>query len=112
MFLGCAAVLGHASLLPNITATSPMTLKSPLLTTSFFAFRTCCCYSRRWSSVSFDGNAVPFGIMELAAGISVTGRESPSLTLVPGSSIQNDNPNAMLVGYDIANHQATPTIRL
>ena len=64
------------------------------------------------SIVSFDGNAVPFGIMELAAGISVTGRESPSLTLVPGSSIQNDNPNAMLVGYDIANHQATPTIRL
>ncbi|MGA9149958.1 MAG: ABC transporter permease, partial [Candidatus Nitrosopolaris sp.] len=28
---------------------------------------------------------------------------SPSLTLVPGSSIQNDNPSAMLVGYDIAN---------
>ena len=28
---------------------------------------------------------------------------SPSLTLVPGSSIQTDNPSAMLVGYDIAN---------
>jgi hypothetical protein len=27
----------------------------------------------------------------------------PSLTLVPGSSIQNDNSNTMLVGYDIAN---------
>jgi hypothetical protein len=28
---------------------------------------------------------------------------SPSLTLVSGSSIQNNNTNAMLVGYNIAN---------
>ena len=28
---------------------------------------------------------------------------SPSLTLVAGSSIQNNNTNAMLVGYNIAN---------
>ena len=27
------------------------------------------------SIVSFDGNADPFGIMEFAAGVSVTGRE-------------------------------------
>jgi len=27
------------------------------------------------SIVSFDGNVAPFGIMEFAAGLSVTGRE-------------------------------------
>jgi putative ABC transport system permease protein len=40
---------------------------------------------------------------------------SPSLTLVPGSSIQNDNPTAMLVGYDIANppgYTHNPLIRV
>jgi putative ABC transport system permease protein len=40
---------------------------------------------------------------------------SPSLTLVPGSSIQNNNPTAMLVGYDIANppgYTHNPLIRL
>src|SRR5215469_3502039 len=40
---------------------------------------------------------------------------SPSLTLVPGSSIQNNNPSAMLVGYDIANppgYTHNPLIRV
>jgi putative ABC transport system permease protein len=40
---------------------------------------------------------------------------SPSLTLVPGSSIQNDNPSAMLVGYNIANppgYTHNPLIRV
>ena len=40
---------------------------------------------------------------------------SPSLTLVPGSSIQNNNTNAMLVGYDIANppgYTHNPLIRV
>jgi ABC-type lipoprotein release transport system permease subunit len=40
---------------------------------------------------------------------------SPSLTLVPGSSIQNNNPTAMLVGYDIANppgYTHNPLIRV
>jgi putative ABC transport system permease protein len=40
---------------------------------------------------------------------------SPSLTLVPGSSIQNDNPSAILVGYDIANppgYTHNPLIRV
>src|SRR5215831_12790853 len=40
---------------------------------------------------------------------------SPSLTLVHGSSIQNDNPTAMLVGYDIANppgYTHNPLIRV
>jgi len=27
------------------------------------------------SIVNFDGNTIPFGIMEFAAGLSVTGRE-------------------------------------
>jgi putative ABC transport system permease protein len=40
---------------------------------------------------------------------------SPSLTLVPGSSVQNDNPSAILVGYDIANppgYTHNPLIRV
>jgi hypothetical protein len=40
---------------------------------------------------------------------------SPSLTLVPGSSIQNNNPSAMLVGYNIANppgYTHNPLIRV
>jgi putative ABC transport system permease protein len=40
---------------------------------------------------------------------------SPSLTLVPGSSIQNDNPSVMLVGYNIANppgYTHNPLIRV
>ncbi|MGC2681427.1 MAG: hypothetical protein WA323_06120 [Candidatus Nitrosopolaris sp.] len=37
------------------------------------------------------------------------------MTLVPGSSIQNDSPTAMLVGYDIANppgYTHNPLIRV
>jgi hypothetical protein len=40
---------------------------------------------------------------------------SPTLTLVPGSSIQNNNPSAMLVGYNIANppgYTHNPLIRV
>jgi hypothetical protein len=40
---------------------------------------------------------------------------SPSLTLVPGSSIQNNNPTTMLVGYDVANppgYSHNPLIRV
>jgi putative ABC transport system permease protein len=40
---------------------------------------------------------------------------APSLTLVPGSSVQNNNPSAMLVGYNIANppgYTHNPLIRV
>jgi putative ABC transport system permease protein len=40
---------------------------------------------------------------------------SPSLKLIPGSKIDNNNPSAMLVGYDIANppgYPHNPLIRL
>jgi putative ABC transport system permease protein len=40
---------------------------------------------------------------------------SPSLTLIPGSKIEDNNPSAMLVGYDIANppgYPHNPLIRL
>ncbi|MGC1929855.1 MAG: hypothetical protein WA667_12830 [Candidatus Nitrosopolaris sp.] len=40
---------------------------------------------------------------------------APSLTLVPGSSIQNNNPSAMLMGYNIANppgYTHNPLIRV
>jgi putative ABC transport system permease protein len=40
---------------------------------------------------------------------------APTLTLVPGSSVQNSNPSAMLVGYNIANppgYTHNPLIRV
>ena len=40
---------------------------------------------------------------------------SPSLTLIPGSKIESNNPSAMLVGYDIANppgYTHNPLVRL
>jgi putative ABC transport system permease protein len=40
---------------------------------------------------------------------------APSLTLIPGSKIESNNPSAMLVGYDIANppgYTHNPLIRL
>ena len=40
---------------------------------------------------------------------------APTLTLVPGSSVQNNNPSAMLVGYNIANppgYTHNPLIRV
>jgi putative ABC transport system permease protein len=50
-----------------------------------------------------------------AAEATVVFAISPSLTLVPGSSIQNNNPTAMLVGYGIANpagYAHNPLIKL
>jgi putative ABC transport system permease protein len=50
-----------------------------------------------------------------ATDATVAWQVAPTLTLVPGSSIQNDNPSTMLVGYNIANppgYTHNPLIRV
>jgi putative ABC transport system permease protein len=50
-----------------------------------------------------------------ATDATVAWQVAPTLTLVPGSSVQNNNPSAMLVGYNIANppgYTHNPLIRV
>jgi putative ABC transport system permease protein len=63
--------------------------------------------------LNVDGNIENTNVFATEATVAFA--ISPSLTLVPGSSIQNDNPTAMLVGYDIANppgYTHNPLIRV
>ncbi|MFY9871358.1 MAG: ABC transporter permease, partial [Candidatus Nitrosopolaris sp.] len=64
------------------------------------------------------GDNVPGDILNINVG-AMNARAmfiiSPSLTLIPGSKIEGNNPSAMLVGYDIANppgYTHNPLIRL
>ena len=50
-----------------------------------------------------------------ATDATVAWQVAPTLTLVPGSSVQDNNPSAMLVGYNIANppgYTHNPLIRV
>jgi putative ABC transport system permease protein len=63
--------------------------------------------------LNVDGNIENTNVFAIKASVAFS--ISPSLTLVPGSSIQNDNPSAMLVGYNIANppgYTHNPLIRV
>jgi len=58
----------------------------------------------RFSSVA--GDNVPGDTLNINVGaenVRAIFIISPSLTLIPGSKIDSNNPSAMLVGYDIAN---------
>src|SRR5215467_13289428 len=63
--------------------------------------------------LNVDGNIENTNVFAIEASVAFA--ISPSLTLVPSSSIQNDNPSAMLVGYNIANppgYTHNPLIRV
>jgi putative ABC transport system permease protein len=63
--------------------------------------------------LNVDGNIENTNVFAIEASVAFA--ISPSLTLVPGSSIQNDNPSVMLVGYNIANppgYTHNPLIRV
>ena len=51
--------------------------------------------------LNIEGNIENTNVFAIEATVAFA--ISPTLTLVPGSSIQNNNPSAMLVGYNIAN---------
>ncbi|MFY9797965.1 MAG: ABC transporter permease [Candidatus Nitrosopolaris sp.] len=63
--------------------------------------------------LNVDGNIVNSQVY--AMGATTVFKISPTLTLVPGSKIENNNPDAMLVGHDIANppgYSHNPLVRV
>jgi putative ABC transport system permease protein len=65
--------------------------------------------------LNVEGNIENANVFVTDADATVAWQVAPTLTLVPGSSVQDNNPSAMLVGYNIANppgYTHNPLIRV